>query len=238
MVFGDLIKMNNMYQFSLQSFIKIFNRSLETRPKASSTEEKLKILQDSLVRFSYSEVARSMFKADRLTFSLHFVKGVFPQLFQKNEFEFFTGTATVGDGRAARIPKWVAPDRKEQASMFATTFPMLFQTLNLDNEGIWQEFATSDTAERVIPSQVDQRLTSFQRCLIIQVFRPDRLETAMQNFIKETFGGNSLQAAPFSLSTLYSSESVCTEPILFIISPGSDPSAELQSFAEQAVGRN
>ena len=32
MVFGDLIKINNMYQFSLASFIKLFTRSLETKP--------------------------------------------------------------------------------------------------------------------------------------------------------------------------------------------------------------
>ena len=32
MVFGDLIKMNNMYQFSLASFIKLFNRALNTKP--------------------------------------------------------------------------------------------------------------------------------------------------------------------------------------------------------------
>jgi len=41
MVFGDLIKLNNMYQFSLQSFIRLFNRALETKPQASSTAEKL-----------------------------------------------------------------------------------------------------------------------------------------------------------------------------------------------------
>jgi dynein heavy chain 2 len=32
-------------------------------------------------------------------------------------------------------------------------------------------------------------------------------------------------------------ESTPSEPILFIISPGSDPSAELEEFADQVVGR-
>lgn len=32
MVIGDLIKINNMYQFSLASFIKLFKRALETKP--------------------------------------------------------------------------------------------------------------------------------------------------------------------------------------------------------------
>jgi dynein heavy chain 2 len=32
MVIGELIKINNMYQFSLASFVKLFKRSLETKP--------------------------------------------------------------------------------------------------------------------------------------------------------------------------------------------------------------
>lgn len=36
---------------------------------------------------------------------------------------------------------------------------------------------------------------------------------------------------------MYENESSCTEPVLFIITPGSDPSTELQEFAETVVGR-
>jgi dynein heavy chain 2 len=78
MVIGDLIKINNMYQFSLASFIKLFKRALETKPQASSVEEKLEHLSKSLIRLSFSEIGRSLFKADRLTYSLHFIKGVYP----------------------------------------------------------------------------------------------------------------------------------------------------------------
>ena len=95
MVIGDLIKINNMYQFSLSSFIKLFKRALETKPQASSTEEKLNYLSNSLIKLVFSEIGRSLFKADRLTYSLHFVKGVYPNLFAKNEWEFFSGTAVV-----------------------------------------------------------------------------------------------------------------------------------------------
>jgi dynein heavy chain 2 len=39
------------------------------------------------------------------------------------------------------------------------------------------------------------------------------------------------------LRNIYESESTPLEPILFIISPGSDPSTELSAFAETVVGR-
>lgn len=93
MVVGDLIKLNNMYQFSLASFVKLFKRSLETKPQANSTEEKLNMLSASLIRLVFSEIGRSLFKADRLTYSLQFIKGIYPNLFGRMEWEFFTGQA-------------------------------------------------------------------------------------------------------------------------------------------------
>jgi len=49
----------------------------------------------------------------------------------------------------------------------------------------------------------------------------------MQFLILEAFGGQQVQPAPFALRSIYDDESSPSEPILFIISPGSDPSSEL-----------
>jgi len=237
MVFGDLIKINNMYQFSLASFIKLFNRALDTKPQSKSTEEKLKMLSNSLVKLSFSEIGRSLFKADRLTYSLHFIKGVYPHLFGKDEWEFFSGTAVASSEAGVKLPRWANPDRAEAFGMFVNTFGSLVHSIQLDNENVWGPFAQSEQPEKDIPQQVQGRLTSFQRVILVQIFRPDRLESAMNQFVKEAFGNQNVQPAAFNLSHLYEQESSCNEPVLFIISPGSDPSAELQEFAEQVIGR-
>jgi hypothetical protein len=49
------------------------------------------MLSNTLIKLCYSEVGRSLFKSDRLTYGMHFIKGVFPNLFAKNEWEFYTG---------------------------------------------------------------------------------------------------------------------------------------------------
>ncbi len=237
MVIGDLIKINNMYQFSLASFIKLFKRALETKPQASSVEEKLNHLSNSLIRLCFSEIGRSLFKADRLTYSLHFIKGVYPHLFGRNEWEFFSGTVVASSDSHMPLPRWATKDRAEIFSMFVNTFSHIIPNMQLENEGIWQPFMKSNQPEKEFPQQVHSRVTPFQRCILIQVFRPDRLESAMHHFVKEAFGGQTIQPSPFTLSHLFEMESSATEPILFIISPGSDPSAELQEFAETAVGR-
>jgi dynein heavy chain 2 len=137
MVIGDLIKINNMYQFSLASFIKLFKRALETKPQANSVEEKLNFLSNSLIRLSFSEIGRSLFKSDRLTYSLHFIKGVFPQLFGRNEWEFFSGSVVASSDSHMQLPRWATKDRKEVFSMFVNTFSHIVPNLSFENEGIW-----------------------------------------------------------------------------------------------------
>jgi dynein heavy chain 2 len=69
------------------------------------------MLSDTLIKLSFSEIGRSLFKADRLTYSMHFIKGVFPNLFQPKEWEFFNGIAIADATANARLPRWVSQDR-------------------------------------------------------------------------------------------------------------------------------
>ena len=144
MVFGDLMKMDNMYQFSLSAFIKLFNKALLTKPQAANTEGKLKKLSDSLIKLSYAEIGRSLFKADRLTYSQHFIKCVHPNLFGPNEREFFNGNSSASTESHMRMPKWLAPDRKEIFGMFANSFGTLVNQLQFENDQIWGTFADSE----------------------------------------------------------------------------------------------
>jgi dynein heavy chain 2 len=66
------------------------------------------MLSNTLIRLCFTEIGRSLFKADRLTYSMHFIKGVFPQLFQKNEWEFFNGLAIAEASTNSRLPKWAS----------------------------------------------------------------------------------------------------------------------------------
>lgn len=86
-------------------------------------EQKLKFLSDSLIRLCFSEIGRSLFKADRLTYSLHFVKGIFSNLVKEDEWAFFNGTAVASSEGGPALPRWAAKDRKEMFAMFCNSFP-------------------------------------------------------------------------------------------------------------------
>ena len=237
MVIEDLIKVNNMYQFSLAAFIVMFKKALESKPSASSTDEKLKLLSDTLIKLVFFEIGRSLFKDDRLTYALHFVKGIFPSLFEENEWEFFIGTVVAPTESSQSFPRWATPDRKAIFNSFGSLFPKLAKFLQLDNEDMWREFANSTECEKAFPSSVQHQISAFQRLLVVKTFRPDRLESAMDNFVCEALAKRTIAPAPLSIKSLYENDTDCLTPILFIISPGSDPSDELQEFAASEVGR-
>jgi dynein heavy chain 2 len=237
MVIEDLVKVNNMYQFSLASFINLFKKALASKPNAASTDEKLRLLSDTLIKLVFFEVGRSLFKDDRLTYGLHFIHGIFPKFFQENEWEFFMGTIVAPSESSASVPRWSTPDRKQIFVSFASLFPKLMRNLQLDDEGIWSGFANAAECEKSFPPMISSQISAFQKVLVIKTFRPDRLETAMNNFVCEALSKNTIAPAPLSVESLYENDTDCFTPILFITSPGSDPSDELQEFASTEVGR-
>lgn len=69
----------------------------------------------------------------------------------------------------------------------------------------------------------------------MQAFRPDRLQSSILQFVTDVLRIDTVSPPPLSLSAFHA-ESNHTTPLLFISSPGADPSKELQEFAAKTVG--
>jgi dynein heavy chain 2 len=111
----------------------------------------------------------------------------------------------------------------------------LYQKAGLDDESTWRQWIDINECERSFPS--DRRLTLFQQLLIIQALRPDRLQIAMKDFACKILNLRDISPSTSNIKIIYESETLPTEPILIIISPGSDPSEELRELAESVVGK-
>ncbi|XP_037796301.1 LOW QUALITY PROTEIN: cytoplasmic dynein 2 heavy chain 1-like [Penaeus monodon] len=241
-VISDLSKLNNMYQFSLNSFIALFHKALQTPQDGSATDNRIKVLQRSLIDLVYSYISRSLFKADRLMFGLHLVHGMYPNLFQKNEWQAFTGqlvTDVKADATELKeaLPNWIDEERAFAVALLRQTFPDLYNMLNLDDMSMWSGFSNSSHCELDFPVQLNQKLSSFQQLLVVQAIRPDRLQSAMVNFVTKALGMKELSPPALNLRRLLS-ETVAMEPILIIISAGADPSQELLDLVKSTVGSN
>ena len=243
-VISNLSKLNNMYQFSLASFLRLFQKALQNKQDVGSTDLRISALTSTLQSLTYEYICRSVFKADRLMFAVHLVHGMHPHLFQENEWEAFTGQLISGTFRRQEsikqmkesIPSWCDPERAVAVQQFKSNFPTLFNNLNLSSAETWSTFARSSQCEREFPPGISKKVTLFQQVLVIQVLRPDRLQSAMELFATRALRLKELSPATLNLKRLYSSDTLATEPILVVISPGADPSQELQELAESVVG--
>eukprot|EP00002_Diphylleia_rotans_P017833 TRINITY_DN345_c0_g1_i5.p1 TRINITY_DN345_c0_g1~~TRINITY_DN345_c0_g1_i5.p1 ORF type:complete len:2631 (-),score=563.81 TRINITY_DN345_c0_g1_i5:572-7306(-) len=234
----DLKKVNHMYQFSLPSYLRLFKESLVLNEEYKNIEDRLNALTKKLRNIVFQYISRSIFKSDRAIFALHMIHCLFKESFQPNEWEFFTGQVVQGiDGAASvAIPSWTSPDRKPMIGLLASTFPALFSSMKFQDADLWGKWAKSAECETDFPKSLDPAPSPFQKVLIVQTFRPDRLESAMISFATFMLGLSSLSPTGFNLEHIATQEATHAEPILFIVSPGTDPTVELQELADKVLG--
>ncbi|UJR10563.1 hypothetical protein I4U23_014763 [Adineta vaga] len=235
-VISDLSKVNNMYQFSLAAFLRLFQRNLErTDANRGASQDRTLSLAKNQLRMAYAYITRSLFKADRLMFAMHLVHGMFSKKVPENEWEHFIGLSVADVKETRALPSWVNEERAFDVASFRTNFSQLFSNLRFDDDS-WSKWNSINDCELHFPD--DKHLTSFQQILVIQAFRPDRLESAMKQFACDLLGIKDISPETLNLRKLYSKETISTEPILIIISPGADPSAELKDLAMEIIGKD
>uniref|UniRef100_A0A8C1IQN2 Dynein cytoplasmic 2 heavy chain 1 n=1 Tax=Cyprinus carpio TaxID=7962 RepID=A0A8C1IQN2_CYPCA len=170
-VITDLSKINNMYRFSLASFLRLFHRALQTEQESESTDVRISTLESRLKNMVYEYICRSLFKADQLMFALHFVKGMNPELFQENEWDVFTGLI-VGDmvrktdsqkSLREQFPSWIDQERLIAVALLKNTFPVLYQSLCLNDSDLWLTFSHSSCCEQEIPPTIAKKISLFQQ---------------------------------------------------------------------------
>ncbi|KAM7538000.1 hypothetical protein Aperf_G00000070110 [Anoplocephala perfoliata] len=233
---NDLVKINNMYQFSLNSFLVLFHRALESPCDSSfSVQKKLSFLLKRLETLFVEQVLRALFKVDRLTFLMHLVHCLHADEVTEDDWNLFINDASnVCRTDADKLPTWIPPDRVAAMSSLMNNQPALFKRLHLNNSEIWSRWLKSDEAEcGNLPAALgDVALTDFQKVLVVQALQPAALYQTMNIFTKRTLDlSHSSSSSSISLLRLFINETSCHEPILLITSPGADPSQELTDAA-------
>ncbi|MEQ2217199.1 hypothetical protein XENOCAPTIV_028612, partial [Xenoophorus captivus] len=170
----------------------------------------LEILRDHFTYALYVNICRSLFEKDKLLFS--FCLSVSLLMYNKLV------------GACSRNPH-------------QTPFP-----------GAWQE-----------------RLNQFQKMMVIRCLRPDKvcfsgehtiytvwltlrntedvlhvspqIVPMVQEFVSSRLGQPFIEPPPFNLSTAFT-DSNCCAPLIFVLSPGSDPMAALLKFGDEKVWRH
>jgi dynein heavy chain len=74
-------------------------------------------------------------------------------------------------------------------------------------------------------------LSPFQKLCVLRTIRPDKLTRAVQIYVENSMGRRYIEPPPFDLEQCFA-DSSCVTPLVFVLSPGSDPMSGLLKYAE------
>jgi dynein heavy chain len=92
-------------------------------------------------------------------------------------------------------------------------------------------FDTKDPQLAIFPDHFNDSLNQFQKMIVIRCICPDKITLAVTEFVKRNLGQKFTEPPPFDLVKSYG-DSNCVIPLVFILSPGADPMAQLLKFAQ------
>ncbi|KAH9628460.1 hypothetical protein HF086_005913 [Spodoptera exigua] len=231
---SDLANIDPMYQYSLVWFINLYNQAILNSPKSEVLSERLDGLNAFFTKSIYDNVCRSLFEKDKLIFSLVLTLGI---LRSKGKLDdelvafLLTGGVALDNPFENPAPGWLSEKAWSEiircSNMDALkTFRNHFE----NNISKWKSFYDlSAPHEHPMPEPFDQ-LEGIPKLIVFRCIRPDKLIPLVQQYVVKEMGQPYIEPPPFDLDKSYN-DSNCCSPLIFILSPGSDPMSGLVKFS-------
>lgn len=243
----ELANLEPMYQFSLESYVALFEKSIDKTPPGK--EFRVKNINISFTSILYDHVVRSLLEKDKLIFSFLMCSSILQNelsLITSQEVRFLMigGTATSAL-KPAPSAAWLT--NKQWATIVELSEGLKafkgFDESFKEQISIWESIYQSSTPYLITggecewPEKWVKELNSFQRLIILRILRPDKLIPAIQNSIIEYMDAKFIEIPPFEIQKAFEDSHKLT-PLIFILSPGADPRIELTNLADKLGLKN
>lgn len=241
-VLNDLVAIDPMYQFALDSYILLYESSIDkssaNKISVGSIEERIEDLNAFHALAVYKFGCRALFERHKLLLSLHLCTRVLKSTNQldEKEFNFFLFGGVVLDRTAQPpnpSPDWITQqiwdsivEVDAQLEHFRGFQASIEQTLRE-----WKKWYSSPEPERdALPGEWDGRFNMLQKLIVVRCIRTDRVVPATVNFISAQLDQKFTEPPPLDLEAVYEESSNKT-PLLFVLTPGMDPTGQLKALA-------
>ncbi|KAJ2945273.1 hypothetical protein O0L34_g9351 [Tuta absoluta] len=226
-----------MYQYSLEWFVKLFIRSMaETEPN-EDIMERVETIIHHFTFLLYQNVCRSLFERHKLLFAFLLCARILLDkgIIRNTEFNFLLIGAKIETELENPDQKWISErmwlDMQQMASL-PTMKKFVTDDFYEHIKFFKLYFDGYNPHKLVFPKPLESQLDMFQKLLVLKCLRPDKLIPGFQDYVVHGLGARFVEPQPADLAALYA-ESDCMAPIIFVLSTGTDPAADLLKFAEK-----
>eukprot|EP00741_Cyanophora_paradoxa_P012299 tig00000169_g11885.t1 len=233
---SNLSLVDPMYQYSLTWFATLFGNVFAVAERSEDFDTRVKALNDAATYSLYTNVCRSLFEKHKLLFSFLLCVRILQGdgRIDPAEWRFLLAGATSDE---ISIPKpeaeWI------DASMWIDVlnlshlpaFAGFAESFAADVDAFKAVFDANEAHQQPLPDPWSSKLDPLQKLLVLRCVRPDKVVAAVQDYVVAHLDKRFIEPPPFDLEAAYK-DSTSATPLLFVLSAGADPVADLLNFAD------
>lgn len=241
-VVSSLSEIDPMYQFSLSYFSSVFCSVIEdeNHKKSENVENRLKFLIAQETYAIFTNVSRGLFESHKLIFSFQLATAIEKHegRLSQVEVDFLLHGLTNSKAEMRLKPsKLVNFSEKQWKSCLDLEhkfdmFRELSSSLTDQNETIIELEDFRQSINLTTSHPWNETLSPFKKLMLISVLKPELLVIAIKSYVHKTLGTEFTKSKETTLSAVFQNMTPST-PLIFVLSPGSDPMRALQKFAQE-----
>ncbi|XP_032448113.1 dynein heavy chain 1, axonemal [Lynx canadensis] len=233
---SDLANVDPMYQYSLEWFLNIFLSGIANSERADNLKKRIANINRHLTYNLYSNVCRSLFEKHKLMFAFLLCARIMMNeaKIDQSEWRYLLSGGSIQVMTENPAPDWLS-DRAWRDILALSNLPAFSDFAHDFTEHLSEFQAIFDSPEphrEPLPGIWDEYLDQFQKLLVLRCLRGDKVTNAMQDFVATNLEPRFIEPQTANLSVVFK-DSSSTTPLIFVLSPGTDPAADLYKFAEE-----
>ncbi|KAI4493628.1 hypothetical protein M0804_001804 [Polistes exclamans] len=236
-VLTDMSLIDPMYQFSLDAYIALFMLSIDKSSKSIKLNERIESLNDYHTYAVYRNTCRGLFEQHKLLFSFNMCIKILDAegKIVPGEYTFLLRGGIVLDreNQPDKPVPWLPPETWDNITELDKLpgFHGLISSFEQYPRD-WHNWYISTEPENIpLISDLEEGCTAFQKMMIVRSCRPDRMSSAIVNFIVRNVDQKFVEPPVLDLKAVLD-DSVAHTPLIFVLSPGVDPTSVLMQLAE------
>ncbi|CAN9505279.1 unnamed protein product [Ophioblennius macclurei] len=236
-VLNDMSNIDPMYQFSLDAYINLFILSIEKSKLSFKLEERINNLNEYHTYAVYRYTCRALFEVHKMLFSFHMCVKILETAdkLDMDEYNFFLRGGVVlnkMDQTANPCTSWLAENSWDNITELdkLPNFRGIITSFEQFSRD-WQLWFTNTEPEKaILPDIWEVNSNELQKMLIVRSLRQDRVSFCVASFIINHLGDRFVDPPVLDMNAVVE-ESTNSTPLIFVLSPGVDPTGSLRQLA-------